>query len=56
MQAAHRDLGYLAGEFPEAERAAREVLSLPMYPELPDSAIGQVAEAIHSFALEPAGR
>ena len=56
LQAAYRDLGYLAGEFPEAERAAREVLSLPMYPELGDSAIEQVAGMIHSVALAPAGR
>ena len=34
LQPAYADLGYQAGQFPQAERAADEVLSLPMYPEL----------------------
>jgi dTDP-4-amino-4,6-dideoxygalactose transaminase len=34
LQPAYADLGYRAGQFPESERAAAEVLSLPMYPEL----------------------
>jgi dTDP-4-amino-4,6-dideoxygalactose transaminase len=34
LQPAYADLGYRAGEFPQSERAAAEVLSLPMYPEL----------------------
>jgi dTDP-4-amino-4,6-dideoxygalactose transaminase len=34
---------------PESERAAREVLSLPMYPELRDDEVQQVIEAIHDF-------
>lgn len=43
---AHRDLGYKPGDFPQAEAAAQEVLSLPMYPELPEEAVIQVCEAI----------
>jgi dTDP-4-amino-4,6-dideoxygalactose transaminase len=34
LQPAYADLGYGPGDFPESERAANEVLSLPMYPEL----------------------
>ncbi len=46
LQEAYRDLGYPAGAFPEAERACSEVLSLPMYPELPFDHIARIAEAL----------
>lgn len=39
-------LGYQWGEFPESERASREVLSLPMHPFLSDQDQDQVVEAI----------
>jgi dTDP-4-amino-4,6-dideoxygalactose transaminase len=42
-------LGHRAGDFPETERAARETLALPMYPELPRDAQRYVAEAIAEF-------
>jgi dTDP-4-amino-4,6-dideoxygalactose transaminase len=49
LQEAYADLGYGAGDFPHSERAAREVLSLPMYPELTPAAIDQVAGEIKGF-------
>ena len=50
LQPAHSDLGYKPGDFPQAEAAAREVLSLPMYPELPADSQERVAAAVKSFA------
>lgn len=46
LQPAYRSLGYKAGDFPEAERQASRVLSLPMFPELTDEQIRRVAEVI----------
>jgi dTDP-4-amino-4,6-dideoxygalactose transaminase len=42
-------LGHRQGDFPESERAAKEVLALPIYPELTDDMKNYVAESVLSF-------
>jgi len=42
-------LGYAEGAFPESERAAREVLSLPVYPELGTQQLDQVIQSVRQF-------
>jgi len=49
LQKAYASLGHKAGDFPMAEKAARECLSLPIYPELTDAQIRRVAEVIKDF-------
>jgi dTDP-4-amino-4,6-dideoxygalactose transaminase len=49
LQKCYASLGYKAGDFPIAEKAARECLSLPIYPELTDCQIQRVADAIKCF-------
>jgi dTDP-4-amino-4,6-dideoxygalactose transaminase len=46
LQPAHADLGHHAGDFPVAEQVAREVLSLPMFPEMTREQVQAVAEAV----------
>ena len=49
LQPLYKSLGHKAGDFPHAERAAQEVLSLPMYPELRKDQIARVAESVAEF-------
>lgn len=49
MQDALQSLGYREGDFPEAERAAREVLALPMFAELREDEQETVVNAIAEF-------
>jgi dTDP-4-amino-4,6-dideoxygalactose transaminase len=48
-QGLYRDLGYREDSLPVSEQAGREVLSLPMYPELADEQIQRVVETIGAF-------
>ncbi len=49
LQNAYKDLGYGAGSFPVAERLAKRILSLPMFPELESSRIERVADEIRDW-------
>ena len=49
LQPAYADLGYSRGAFPESEKAANEVLSLPLYPEMTDTQIQRVSQALTSL-------
>jgi dTDP-4-amino-4,6-dideoxygalactose transaminase len=49
LQQLYAPLGHRAGDFLHAERAAQEVLSLPMYPELRKEQIARVVETIAEF-------
>jgi len=49
LQPLYASLGDKRGDFPHAERAAQEVLSLPMYPELRKGQIARVVDAVANF-------
>ena len=49
LQKAYQHLNHKPGDFPFAEKAARECLSLPIYPELTDPQIQQVADVVKKF-------
>lgn len=46
LQSVHASLHLHEGTFPQAERAAREVLSLPMFPELRDTEVDHVVSSV----------
>jgi dTDP-4-amino-4,6-dideoxygalactose transaminase len=49
LQKAYAHLGYKAGDFPIAEKAARQCLSLPIFPELTEAQIQRVAAVVRDF-------
>jgi dTDP-4-amino-4,6-dideoxygalactose transaminase len=49
LQESYRDLGYSEGDFPITETVAKEVVSLPIYPELTDKEVLHVSNVINEF-------
>lgn len=49
LQKPYQKLGYKAGQLPVSERVCSEVLSLPIYPEMTESQVLAVAEAVKDF-------
>ncbi|MEN9405728.1 MAG: hypothetical protein RLZ12_12 [Bacillota bacterium] len=49
LQQAYQDLNYNPGDFPHAERAAQQVLALPMHPELSEEQIIYVQNMLNDF-------
>jgi dTDP-4-amino-4,6-dideoxygalactose transaminase len=49
LQACFSDLGGREGQLPECERACREVLSLPVFPELGEGRLARVVAAVRGF-------
>ena len=49
LQEAYLNVGYHEGDFPVTEQLAREILSLPMYPQLERAQQTAVADALQQF-------
>ena len=49
LQRVCKELGYKEGDFPVSEQAAREVLSLPIFPEMTDEQLDYVVEVTREF-------
>lgn len=49
LQVVYKNLGYKKGDFPEAEKASREVISLPIYPEMSKKQQNLVVKTVLEF-------
>ncbi len=54
LQPAFRELGHGEGSFPTTERAARELLTLPLYPQITPAQQNRVAQTLAGAVLSPA--
>lgn len=52
MQTGFSNLGYREGDLPETERVCREVMSLPMYPELTSAEVAHITESVRQFCSQ----
>ena len=53
QQPCFASLGYQSGELPVAEQVTREVMALPIFPELTEEEVQCVAQAVRSFFSNP---
>ncbi|MGB9720421.1 MAG: DegT/DnrJ/EryC1/StrS family aminotransferase [bacterium] len=53
LQKAYKHLGYKEGDFPVSERCAKEIVSLPMFPELTKQEIEYTCARIKEWAVQP---
>jgi dTDP-4-amino-4,6-dideoxygalactose transaminase len=54
LQKAYRTFGYQRGDFPECEKAAERIVSLPMFPELTESDQSRIVNAVVQSAQRAA--
>jgi dTDP-4-amino-4,6-dideoxygalactose transaminase len=52
LQRGFKSLGYKEGDLPHTERVCQEVLSLPIYPELANETVMQIAESVRQFCRQ----
>jgi dTDP-4-amino-4,6-dideoxygalactose transaminase len=51
LQECFSEMGFKPGDYPHSERAAKETLALPIYPELTDKMISRVVDTIREFHI-----
>ena len=51
LQEAYAGMGWMAGDFPASEQAAKEILSLPIFPTMADDQVCHVAETVKAFLV-----
>jgi dTDP-4-amino-4,6-dideoxygalactose transaminase len=51
LQPAFSYLGYQNGDFPVTEKVMKEIISLPMFPELAEDQIKFIAESVKKFLV-----